>query len=82
MAQMAALGVPAIASPTPDNRRLHELGVGLMAGSVEEWSDRLGELLGDEALRNELAQRGRSAMRTETYERHASSWWHAWTKGL
>jgi glycosyltransferase involved in cell wall biosynthesis len=79
MAQFAALGVPVVASPSPDNCRLHELGVGELADSPDEWRRKLERLVESEEARAELAHRGRAVMAGQTYERHAGRWWAAWT---
>jgi hypothetical protein len=77
--EMASLGVPVIMSPTPDNQRLHNLGVGMLAASSGQWERRLKFLIRDESARAEMAEQGRAVMATQTYERHAERWWEAWT---
>ena len=79
MSQFAALGVPVIASPTPDNLRLHGLGIGLIAHSPVDWRRCLELLIADAGARAELADRGRQIMATQTYESQADRWWGAWT---
>lgn len=79
-AEMAALGVPVVMSPTPDNVRLHRLGVGVLADSRSQWRRQLGRLVKDAAWRYELAERGREVMADQTYEQKASMWWDAWNK--
>jgi glycosyltransferase involved in cell wall biosynthesis len=78
-AEMAALGVPVVMSPTPDNRRLCELGVGILADSRGQWERRLAHLMRHDDARAELAAAGRAAMRAQTYEAQADRWWDAWT---
>lgn len=79
MAEAAALGVPVIASPTADNRRLNALGVGLLAKRPADWARHLRAVLGSADLRAELSARGRDAMRPLTYEGNADCWLHAWS---
>jgi hypothetical protein len=77
--EMAAVGVPVVMSPTPDNRRLHALGVGLVAASRNQWRRHLSSLLSSPERRAELAGRGREVMATQTYEAHCGRWLEAWT---
>lgn len=79
MAEMAALGVAVIASPTPDNRRMFDAGVGLLAGSRGTWTRRLRLLMNNDQVRQGVAQASRSAMAGFTYEKNAERWWGAWT---
>lgn len=83
MAEMASVGVPCIGSPTPDNLRLHELGVGLIARNPEEWFRHLSALMESREYQRELAERGREVMAEQTYEKQCHRWWDAWaTAGL
>lgn len=79
MAELAAVGVPVIGSPTPDNQRLHALGVGLLAGSPSTWRVHLERLLSSAPARADMAERGREAMATQTYQARCGEWWDAWT---
>lgn len=76
--EFAAVGVPVIMSPTPDNLRLHRLGVGLVAESRGQWARLVSKLIASEELRSDLAGSGREVMATQTYEAHADRWLHAW----
>ena len=82
MAELAAVGVPVIAAPTPDNQRLHGLGVGVLADSPSMWRAHLGRLLDSEDARDGLAARGREVMAAQTYQARCSEWWDAWTTAL
>lgn len=82
MMEMAAVGVPVIASPTADNRRMHRAGVGDMAGRPREWGVKLRALLASPDARAASAERGRDAMRRFTIEGNADRWWDAWTAPL
>jgi hypothetical protein len=79
MSELAALGVPVVASATPDNERLHGLGVGLIASTPKQWFRRLNSLIEHPDLRLEVAEKGRDAMRRLTYENHCERWLLAWT---
>lgn len=78
MAEMAALGVPVVASPTPDNRRLHDAGVGLLAAAPQRWHKHLRRLTGSPQLRADLAGRGRDVMASQTIEGNCWRWYDAW----
>lgn len=78
--EMAAVGVPVVMSPTPDNCRLNALGVGLVADSRSQWQRLVSKLMGSEEFRADVAGRGREVMKTQVYERHADRWLEAWTE--
>lgn len=82
MMEYAALGVPVIASPTPDNIRMWGEGIGLLASKPREWATHLRRLLCDSGQRVEVAGRGREAMARWTIEANADAWWDAWTSCL
>lgn len=78
VSEMAALAVPVVLSPTPDNLRLHALGVGVTAGSRSQWRRQLTRLVVDDKWRDWVSERGRSVMAGQTYEIHADKWADAW----
>jgi glycosyltransferase involved in cell wall biosynthesis len=80
--EMSALGVPAVASPTPENLRLHRMGAGLIAESRGQWRRLLGRLMSDAVYRYELAEKGRSVAATLCYEDHCGRWLEAWTSAV
>lgn len=82
MAEYAALGVPCIGSDLPEYRKLHRMGVGLVAGSAGEWADHVHRLLASPSERADLAESGRAVMAGLTYEAHSHRWWNAWTGDL
>lgn len=82
MMEMAAVGVPVIGSPTPDNLRLHKMGVGLIADSRGQWRRHLGRLTRDIDLRYEMAEKGRDVMSGLTYELQCGRWWEAWASTI
>lgn len=78
--EFAAVGVPAVMSPTPDNLRLAETGIGMVARRPREWERALRTLLTDEARREDMAAHGRQVMAGLTIEGNAHRWWEAWTQ--
>jgi hypothetical protein len=81
-AEYAALGVVPVMSATPDNQRLHGLGVGVLAGHAQQWKKHLVRLLDNGALRDEMAGTGREVMATQTYEGNCGRWADAWERAL
>jgi hypothetical protein len=79
MCEAAALGVPVVASPSPDNLRMHKLGVGLIASSPNQWRRHLTRLTKSAGLRADISGRGREVMARNTYERLCGRWLTAWT---
>lgn len=78
--EYASLGVPCVSSPRAEYRRLHALGVGLLADNPREWYRHVSALARSESMRTELAQRGKEAVRALTIEANAWRWWEAWTR--
>lgn len=79
MMEFAAVGVPVVASPSPDNLRLHQHGIGMIARRPREWERALRTLLGSDDLRAEMAAHGRKVMAGLTIEANAFKWWSAWS---
>lgn len=82
MMEYAAVGVPCVGSPTLEYRRLHALGVGLLADSPRDWYRHCRMLLLNDEKRGELSAVGRAAIAELTIERNAWRWWEAWSKAL
>ena len=80
--EMSSVGVPTVATPTPDNQRLHGFGIGVLADSPRAWRDQLDRLIVDDDYRIEVAATSRNAMTAHTYEQWADLWWVAWEKAL
>jgi hypothetical protein len=78
MLEMAALGVPVLASPTPDNVRLHRLGIGQLVDSRGQWYRQAKRLMASEQLRVDMAEKSREVVATLTYELGAEAWLDAW----
>jgi hypothetical protein len=79
MLEYAALGIPCVGSPRAEYRRLHDLGVGLLADNPKQWFRHCKALMENADLRDEVAGRGREAAAKLTLEGNAWRWWEAWT---
>jgi len=78
-----AAGVPWIASPREEYRRLHrESGCGILVEKPKDWYAQLKRLLADDVLRKEQAEAGREYMQSQTYEANAYKWAEAWTEAV
>lgn len=78
-----AAGVPWIASPREEYRRLHaESGCGFLADTPKEWYTQLKRLLTDDVLRKEQIDMGRQYMKDQTFQAQAWRWAEAWTTAL
>jgi glycosyltransferase involved in cell wall biosynthesis len=78
--EAAALGVPFVASPTPEYVRLNGLGAGLLAESPKDWRVLLKALASSSNHREDLGAQGRivaSRLTTEDYQ--APQLWDAWS---
>lgn len=83
VAEMSAVGVPWVASPSPEYRRFHqESGTGILASSPREWYQGLKSLLTDASRRCEMGEAGRAFMADQTIEANAWRWWEAWELAL
>jgi glycosyltransferase involved in cell wall biosynthesis len=80
--EMAACGVPFVASATVEYRRLAALGAGRLAAKPKDWGREVGRLLRDRALREELAAQGRAVAADLTIEANAWRTWEAWDEAL
>lgn len=76
--EMAATGVPFVASPRADYQRLARLGVGELADSPKDWRKKVARLLRDPIHRQERSETYRNNMKPLTYENNADLWWSAW----
>jgi len=79
----AALGIPFVASPTDEYRRLHSLGVGQLASTPTEWRQTMKRLLEDGRRRTTVGRRYRDIVRTNlTYESNYMLWVNAWRQAI
>jgi hypothetical protein len=82
MAELAAVGVPVVASPRAEYARLHKLGVGWLAKDQKDWFRKLKLLAESESARTELAEQGRDVMAGMTIEANAWKLAEIWTDAL
>lgn len=82
MCEYAALGVAAVVSPTPDNVRMFQQGIGFLADTPADWARHTRALVCDEQLRADETARAREVMRQWTYEVRAEDWNAAWSLAL
>lgn len=81
--EMAALGIPFVASPTDEYKRLIANGAGALASTPEEWTKGLNYLLKDPKRRYMAGKRYRDHIREHyTYEDNAYRWFDAWTEAV
>jgi hypothetical protein len=80
--EYAALGVPCVSSPRDEYRRLHALGVGLLATTPKDWYRHVKMLAENASARAELSERGRVAVNELTIEKNAWRWAEAWTRAF
>ena len=76
--EYSALGIPWVASPTPDYIGFHQLGCGLIARHPDEWFGHLHRLLVDDRYRWRLADAGREIAAENTIEGNTHLWTEAW----
>jgi len=77
-----AAGLPWIASPRVEYRRLHDLGCGVLADSPVEWYRALRNLIRSESMRAELSEAGRAVAEQWRLRDNAWLWWEAWSDAL
>lgn len=81
--EYAAAGVPWVASPRAEYRRLHKLGMGLLAQRPKDWYRQVRRLVNDETLRFEMSEAGREVVREHlVVEDNAWRWAEAWSEAL
>lgn len=80
LSEYAALGVAAVASPTPDNLRVHSEGVGVIARKPRDWRREVTRLLTDDDYRTEIVLRSRRSVRT--IDGNGWRWAEAWARAL
>jgi hypothetical protein len=78
--EMSACGVPWVASPRAEYRRLHEMGAGVLADRPRTWYRELKRLRESPALRQELSEAGRAAAEQLRLRDHAWRWADAWQR--
>lgn len=78
--EMSACGVPWVASPSPEYRRLHAMGAGVLADRPRVWYRELKRLRESAALRQELSEAGRAVAEQLRLSQHAWRWHEAWAR--
>ena len=77
--EMAAAGVPFVASPRADYMKLHaESGIGIFADRPSEWRRELKRLVQDDGWRREVSQKNRQAAEAYRLSLHAERWLAPW----
>ncbi|KAF2774698.1 glycosyltransferase family 4 protein [Streptomyces sp. OM5714] len=80
--EMSACGVPWVASPRAEYRRLHELGAGVLADRPRTWYRELKRLRESAALRAELSEAGRAVAEGLRMRDHSWRWAEAWQRAV
>ena len=78
--EMSAAGVPWVASPRAEYRRLHEMGAGVLADRPRVWYRELKRLRESAALRQERSEAGRAVAEQLRLRDHAWRWADAWQR--
>lgn len=78
--EMSAAGVPWVASPRAEYRRLHAMGAGVLADRPRVWYRELKRLRESAGLRQELSEAGRAVAEQLRLRDHAWRWHEAWTR--
>lgn len=78
--EYSATGVPWVASPRAEYRRLHEMGVGLLADKPKHWASQLRKLIREPQLRADMSAQGRELAAKMTIESNAWRWWELWSR--
>lgn len=76
--EMSACGVPWVASPRAEYKRLHAMGAGILADRPRVWYRELKRLRKSAALRQEMSEAGRTVAEELRLSRHAWRWAEAW----
>ena len=80
--EYAALGIPFVASSTPEYARIADKKVGLIARSRSDWYRHLDALLKSPYYREEVASLAYGWAVTQSYEVNAHLWGEAWERAI
>lgn len=80
--ELSAVGVPWVASPRTEYRKLCEQGAGWLAAKPGEWLRLLRLLRNNASLRQEMSEAGRATAKLMRLEDHAWKWLEAWDDAL
>lgn len=78
--EMSACGVPWVASPRAEYRRLHKMGAGVLAERPRTWYRELKRLRESAGLRAELSEAGRQVADRMRLADNAWRWHEAWSR--
>lgn len=78
--ELSAAGVPWVASPRAEYRRLHAMGAGVLAERPRVWYRELKRLRESAAYRQELSEAGRQVAAGLRLPDHAWRWHEAWSR--
>lgn len=78
--EMCAVGVPWVASPRVEYRRLHAMGAGVLADRPRAWYRELKRLRESAALRQEMSEAGRAVAAQLRLVDHSWRWAEAWSR--
>lgn len=78
--EMSACGVPWVASPRAEYKRIHAMGAGVLADRPRAWYRELKRLRESAALRQELSEAGRAVAEQLRLRDHSWQWMDAWTR--
>lgn len=78
--EMSACGVPWVASPRAEYKRIHAMGAGVLADRPRTWYRELKRLRESTALRAELSEAGRAVAEQLRLSQNAWRWAEAWAR--
>lgn len=79
-AELSACGVPWVASPRAEYKRLHKMGAGILADRPRTWYRELKRLRESAALRAELSEAGRAVAEQLRLRDNSWRWMDAWER--
>lgn len=80
--EFAALGMPWVASASPEYKKLAALGCGSIAKRPRQWYSYLNRLITDNEFYNEEQQKCWQVAEKLTVEEHAYKWGESWIKAI
>lgn len=78
--EMSACGVPWVASPRAEYRRLHEMGAGILADRPRTWYRELKRLRESAAMRQDMSEAGRLVAERLRLRDNSWRWMEAWQR--
>src|SRR3546814_812736 len=79
-AGLSACGVPWVASPRAEYKRIHKMGAGVLADRPRVWYRELKRLRESAALRQELSLAGRAVAEQLRLRENSWRWQEAWSR--